>query len=155
MDAQIAPPGSSPVRIDACGASYGSIKLPTTIPFVNYSQKDTNLVNSYFDFTNVSGREIDAIRFGFRELDTFGGGNEAAGFYSDWNGTAQPSQSLKNSRAQGYNMLGGVPVAKLLCFVVKVRFADGSVWSARGTPFVKPGGLYYPPTPAPTDSPWP
>lgn len=101
-----------------------------------------------FDFTNIAGKPIAAIRFAFRELDTFGEGPRYAGWVYDWNGDAGPDQSFRGNRAQGYNLSGG-DVAQVICSVQKVRFADGSIWSGNGV-ITPPGGLYYPPTPSPT-----
>jgi hypothetical protein len=119
---------------------------------VSVSQQDTNLIGVGFDFTNVSGRSISAIRFGFRELDTFGEGPDYAGFVNDWNGDVAPGQSFSGNKAQGYNLSGG-DVASVICSVRKVRFSDGSVWS-NGDESTQPG-LYYPPTPSPTAAPTP
>ncbi len=145
METQIAASGSAPVRIDACAAGYGKDSV-AVLPGVNISQRDTNLIGAGFDFTNVSGRPISAIRFSFRELDTFQEGPDYAVFVNDWNGEVAPSQSFKGNKAQGYNLTGG-DIAEVLCSVRKVRFADGSVWS--GGADTAPQGLYYPPTPSP------
>jgi hypothetical protein len=148
MQAQIAGAAGSPVRIDSCAAGYGKDTASTGIPFVSVSQTDTNLIGASYSFTNVSQRPISTIRFAFRELDAFGEGPEYGVFVYDWHGDVQPGASYAANAAQGYNLTGG-DIARVVCAVQKVLFADGSVWSAGSTAPAAPG-LYYPPTPSPT-----
>lgn len=145
MEASIAPDQRGPIKIDACAADYGSVSVPSGIPFVNVSQKEEGLVAAGFDFTNAGAKPVAAIRFGFRELDTFGENPNEAEFHLDWNGDVAVGQSFRGNRAQGYNLVGN-DLAKVICFVERVRFADGSIWVGRDT---YTPGLSYPPTPSP------
>jgi hypothetical protein len=107
VETEIVAVGSAPVRIDAYTARYGSISAPTAIPFLNVTEKDTNLMGAAYEFTNVSGKAITAIRFAFRELDAFGEGPSYAIFVNDWNGDVAPGQSFRGNKAQGYSLTGG------------------------------------------------
>lgn len=140
LETQIVASGKPPIRIDRCAAGYGSISTPTGIPFLNATEKDTDLMAAAYDFTNVGGRPINAIRFAFRERDAFGGGPSYAIFVNDWKGNVVPGQSFSGNKAEGYNLTGG-EVAKVLCAVVKVRYADGSLWSASRALMATPRNL--------------
>lgn len=137
------PDSVAPITIDRCAVSVQ--KTPAGYAF-----------SDYVDFTNVSQRTADEVRFAFRIVDA--AGRTRSSLTDDKVGEFAPGIAIDHSSTAATNpsprpqAIGVVPAsAEVVCSVQMVRFDDGSVWNFGDGP-VGAGSIFTPP-PQPSATP--
>jgi hypothetical protein len=124
--AAFSPPSSSPVVINACGASLSD----TSVGNVNY------YVNNAVKFTNTSDKPVVAVRFRFDLLDAFAQPlrtltGDVTGYFSP-GVLIEPHYNITAERfdTNVWSTININPnIAEVRCSVELVRFEDDSTWS--------------------------